>query len=286
MNLDRSNAEWRSALRSRMVVAGLAILAVLVAVALLAPLLAPYDPKDLSGASLERPSWQHWLGTDDVGHDILSQLIYGVRTSLVVAVGSASLALFVGVLFGVTPALVGGAVDTVVTRLAVMFLAVPVFPLLILVAAFLGRQSSAAIFAVGLIAWAPMSRVLRSQILTLRQRGFVAAARGFGGGPLYVLRRHLLPGIAPLLVVGFVQWAGIAIGLEAGLAFLGLGDPTGVSWGLMLNRALETQGIYFSAQWTWWVLPPGLAITLAVLGFTFVGVGLEPRFNPRWLRAA
>ena len=100
-----------------------------------------------------------------------------------------------------------------------------------------------------------------------------------------MLRRHLVPGLAPLVVVGFVNWAGIAVGLQAGLAFLGLGDPTGVSWGLMLNRALAEQSIYFSPMWTWWVLPPGLAIAATVLMFTFIGVGLEPSFNPRWLRA-
>ena len=143
---------------------------------------------------------------------------------------------------------------------------------------------------IGLLGAAPNARLLRSQTLTLRQRGFVTAARGFGGGPIYVLRRHLVPGLGPLIVVGFVNWAGISIALEAGLSFLGLGNQNDVSWGRTLNRALLQQSVYFSDMWPWWVLPSGLAITVAVVGFTFVCVGLEPTFNPRsartWLRAA
>jgi len=134
---------------------------------------------------------------------------------------------------------------------------------------------------IGFIGAAPNARILRSQTLTLRERGFIAASRGFGAGPLYVLRRHVVPGLAPLIVVGLVTWAGVAVGLQAGLAFLGLGDPSSISWGLMMNRALSVRGIYFSSMWTWWVLPPGLAIMVTLLGFTFTGVGLEPAFNPR-----
>ena len=99
-----------------------------------------------------------------------------------------------------------------------------------------------------------------------------------------MLRRHLVPGLGPFIVVGFVNWAGISIALEAGLSFLGLGNPTRVSWGRTLNRALLHQSIYFSEMWTWWMLPSGIAFTVAVLGFTFVGVGLEPTFNPSWAR--
>jgi peptide/nickel transport system permease protein len=130
-----------------------------------------------------------------------------------------------------------------------------------------------------------MARVLYGQALRLRERGFVRASRGFGARPGYVMRRHLLPALGPVAAAGFVQWAATAVVLESGLAFLGLADPTWVSWGSILHRALEYQGLYFSSLWVWWVLPAGLAITVTALGFTFIGVGLEPSFNPQWRRS-
>ncbi len=129
-----------------------------------------------------------------------------------------------------------------------------------------------------------MARILRSQTLSLRRRGYVEAAQGLGGGFVYVLRRHLVPALAPLLAANFVIVAGVAVLLESGLAFLGLGDPTAPSWGQILHRALDHPGIYFISAWKWWVLAPGIAITVAILGFAFLAVGLEPRFNPRWER--
>jgi peptide/nickel transport system permease protein len=267
-------------------VAGLTLLGMLVVVAVVAPLLASHDPTAISGRALERPSSRHWLGTDVPGRDIFSQLVYGARASLAVALVAGSLAMAGAVLVGVLPPLLGGLTDTVSSRLVVFLLALPGLPLLVLIGSLAGNRRVAVILVIGFLGIAPNARVLRSQALSLRERGFIIAARGFGGGPLYVLRRHLVPGLGPLILVGFVNWAGLAIGLEAGLAFLGLGNPSGVSWGLMLNRALSQPAIYFSAMWTWWVLPAGLAIAATVVGFTFVGVALEPALNPRWLRSS
>jgi len=264
---------------------GLILLGTLLVVAIFAPLLSPHDPSIVSGPVLEPPSAEHWLGTDLPGRDILAQVVFGARESLVVAFVAGALTMFGAVLVGVLPALVGGWADRGAAHTVVLLLALPGLPLIVLIGSMAGDSRAAVIAVIAFIGIAPNARILRSQALTLRQRGYITAARGFGGGPMYVLRRHLVPGLGPLAAVGFVNWAGIAIALDAGLAFLGVGDPTGVSWGLMLNRALDEQSIYFSGMWTWWVLPPGLAITLTVLGFTFVGVGLEPTFNPRWLRA-
>ena len=275
-----------SVTRSPLFVAGLAMLGLVALVALVAPLLTPHDPKAISGLALEKPSGAHWLGTDVPGRDIFAQLVFGARWSLVVAVAGASLAMAGAMLVGVLPALVGGVADGIGNRLVVFLLALPGLPLLVLIGSLAGSSRGAVVAVIAFLGIAPNARILRSQALALRRRGFVGAARGFGGGPLYVLRRHVAPGLGPLVLVGFVNWAGIAIGVEAGLAFLGLGDPSSISWGLMLNRALTQQSIYFSDMWTWWVLPPGLAISLTVMGFTFVGVALEPSFNPRWLRSS
>lgn len=269
---------------SALVIVGSAVVAVLVFVAVFAPALAPYDPRAISGDSLERPSSRHLLGTNDVGHDIFSEIVWGARGSLTVAVGAAILAIAVGVAVGVGVGLRGGWADTVAMRVVDVFLALPRLPLLVLIAALAGPSRAVLVLVIGMILWPVSARVLRSQTLALRRRGFVEAAGGFGGGLFYVVRRHLMPALGPVTAANFVNVAAIAVVMEAGLAFLGLGDPSAVSWGAILNRALRHPGLYFTSLWTWWVLPAGFAITLAMLGFTFLGVGLEPRFNPRWAR--
>jgi ABC-type dipeptide/oligopeptide/nickel transport system permease subunit len=264
---------------------GGAIVAVLVLIAVLAPLIAPYDPQAVAGPSLSAPSAAHLLGTNDTGQDILSQLIWGTRSSAVVAVLAAALAVALGVAVGATAGLLGGWTDLVAMRSVDLFLAVPMLPLLILIAALAGPSRRTVILVIGLTGWPSVARVVRSQTLNLAGRGYIEACRGFGSGRLYVIRRHLIPVLSPLASANFVYWAATAVVLQAGLAFLGLSDPTEVSWGSVLNRALAHQGIYYGSAWLWWVLPAGLAITLAVLGLAFVGVGLEPRANPRWRRA-
>ncbi|MFN2607577.1 MAG: ABC transporter permease [Acidimicrobiales bacterium] len=271
---------------SPLVVAGLVLLAIVVGVALAAPLLSRYSPKAISGPSYSQPSARHWLGTDDSGRDLFAQLVYGARASLFVAVVAGSLAMVGAVLLGVLPAVAGGATDTVCNRVVVFLLALPAAPLLIMIGAMAGNQRVAIILVIGFLGVAPTARLLRARTISLRQRGFIASARGFGSGPLYLTRRHLVPSLGPLLVVRFVNWAGVAVGLEAGLAFLGLGNPSSISWGMTMNRALSQQAVYFSPLWTWWALPPGFAVTITILGFVFLGVGLEPTFNPRWLANA
>lgn len=267
-----------------MFLVGATIVGATALVGLLAPVLAPYEPRAVTGDALERPSADHLLGTNDIGQDLLSGLIWGARSSLLVAVVAAGITVLVATVVGAGAALVGGWVDRVMGRVLDILLAFPGVPLIVLVTALAGTSRAVIVLVVGLVGWPALARVLRSEVLSLRQRGFVRAARGFGAGPGYVLRRHLVPALGPLLVAGFVEWAATAVFLEAGLAFLGLGDPTAVSWGNTLNRALALPGLYFSGMWPWLVLPAGLAITVVVLGLTFVGVGLEPVFNRRSAR--
>ncbi len=268
-----------------MTLAGAALLGLLILVAVLAPVLSPYDPRDSVGPSLQSPTFAHLLGTNDLGQDIFSQILWGARPSLLVGVGAAALAVSVGVAVGVGAGLRGGWADTIAMRVVDVFLALPVLPLLVLIAALVGANRTTLIVVIGLVRWPEVARLTRGQTLSLRHRGYVQASRGFGGGLGHVVRRHLLPALGPLIASGFVTVGAVAVLMEAGLAFLGLGDTTVVSWGLMLNRALLFPGLYYSALWTWWVLPAGFAISLAVLGFTFLSVSLEPRFNPAWQRS-
>lgn len=268
-----------------MLFVGAVIVLSLLVVALLAPLLAPYDPRLPVGPSLTSPSGDHPLGTNILGQDILSRVIWGARSSLVVALGSTALAISVGALVGMSSGLIGGTADSIAMRVVDICMALPRVPLLVLVAALVGPNRLTLVLLIGFVFFAAPARIFRSQILSVRHRGFVTSAKGFGGGVLYLVRRHLAPAIGPILMSVSVAILGNTVLFAATLAFLGLADPTDVSWGLMLNSALATPGLYFTSAWTWLVLPAGFAITLAVLGFAFLGVGLEPYVNPRWQRS-
>jgi peptide/nickel transport system permease protein len=260
---------------------GAGLVTLLALTALLAPVLAPHDPAVPSGPSFAAPSPEHLLGTNNLGQDVVSRLMWGAQASLTVAAGATALAVGIGVAVGVAAGLAGGLADVVAMRVVDVLVALPRLPLLVLVAALSGAGGPAVAVLIGLLAWAPIARVLRGQTLSLRNRGYVHAARGFGGGPAYLVRRHLVPALAPLVVAEVIVVAGNAVLLEASLAFLGLADPTTVSWGLDINRALTEPGVYFTPAWLWWVLPTGVVISLAIGSFTVLGVGLEPLLNPR-----
>jgi ABC-type dipeptide/oligopeptide/nickel transport system permease subunit len=263
---------------------GAAVLVLFLLVALAAPLLAPYDPHAFSGRPLERPGPAHPLGTNDAGQDILSELIYGARISLVVGLGAALGTVALGLLVGGLAGYAGGPLDALLMRLVDVMMTLPRLPLLILLAAFLGSGLGQTVAIISLLFWPATARVIRAQVQSQRTRGYIKMAHNFGGGAGYVLRRHILPSIAPLIAFGLVAAAGRAVAMEAGLAFLGLGDPTAKSWGLMMRFALNLPGLLLTDRWLWWLLPPGLCITLLILALTYVGMGLEGRLHPRLRR--
>ncbi len=271
--------------RSPMLLAGVLMVVSFAAVGVFAPWIATHDPRAVTGDSFESPSRAHLLGTNDAGADIFSRLVWGSRTTLVVAVVATALILFIGVAVGLTAGLRGGVVDTVMMRVVDVFLALPVIPLLLFVAALASPSLTLSILMIGLFMWPQTARLVRSQTLTLRSRGFVANARGFGAGPAYIMARHLLPTLGPIIGANLVFVAGVAVTTEAALSFLGLGDPTAVSWGAEINRALDDAQIAIDSLWLWWLAPFGLALTLAILGFTLIGVALEPWSNPRGIRS-
>lgn len=263
---------------------GLTVVALCAIVAALAPWLAPYDPHAFSGQPLERPGRAHPLGTNDVGHDVLSELIYGTRISLAVALAAGLGTVTLGTLIGGVAGYLGGWPDRLLMRLVDGMMSLPRLPLLILLVAFLGAGLPQTVLGISILFWPTTARVIRAQVQSIRERGYVRMARLFGGGHPYIFIRHILPQIGPLVAHGLVVSAGHAVAMEAGLAFLGLGDPTAKSWGLMIRFALNFPGIFLTDRWAWWVLPPALCITLLVLGLTFLGIGLEQRFNPRLSR--
>lgn len=263
---------------------GLAIVAVFVGLALAAPWLTSYRTTQLAGSPLDAPSTAHLLGTNGVGQDLATQLLNGARLSLFVAVIAGGGTLLIGALIGMVSGWAGGLVDAVLMRFVDLVLVVPKVPLLIVIGTYAGPSLPVISLIIALTGWPPTARIVRSQVLSLRRRAHIKAAVGFGATTGQILRRHILPEVGLILTAGLVGAAGRAIAFEAGLAFLGLGDPSRASWGAILRDAIGFGGIFYTDAWKWWLVPPVAAISLLLLGVTFVGVGLEQRINPRLSR--
>lgn len=265
---------------------GLALLIAIVLAATLGAAIAPYGAHALSGEPLQPPSAEHLLGTNSIGQDVLGQLLAGARSSLLVALlaGGGSLAL--GALVGMVAGWVGGILEAVLMRVVDVLLVIPRLPLLIVIGAYAGSSLWTVAAIIAATSWMGGARILRGQVLSLRSRAHLRAAAGFGAGTVYVLRRHLLPELSLILVAGFVAAAERAVMLEAGLAFLGLGDPTRKSWGSIMRDALGFGSLFLTNAWEWWLVPPVAVLAVFLLGLTFVGVALETRINPRLGRHA
>ena len=258
--------------------AGLIILLLMIVMALLAPILAPYDPYQQSTASLLSPSWQHWLGMNHVGQDIWSQLVYGARTSLMVGFGVGIFSTLLGTIFGVSAALVGGIYEKVVMRIIDAFIVIPMVIIVILISAYIRPSIATLILLLSFLSWQGGARVMRAQTLSLKERANVAAARSFGANHFYIAWRHIIPDLGPILLVDFIHGVRRAIFMEAGLAFLGISDPTVISWGMMMRDALSFS---YLNVWQWWLVPAGVALSLTIIGLTFISHAAEPVIEPR-----
>lgn len=266
-------------------VLGAAIVLAVVLVAVFAPLLARHSPDVASGPPYARPSASHPLGTNDVGHDLFSQLIHGARISLTIGVLSAVVATFVGLAVALVAGYYRGWAETVLMRLVDLTLSFPFLVLVIVLAAFFGRGLITTVVVIGAVLWARPARVLRSQVIKVREFQHVTAAKAMGASSARILAQHVLPRVAPLAAAQFVRAANVSVLIEASLAFLGLGDANRVSWGTMLYFA-SARNAFLTDAWLWWIVPPGLALTAAVVGFAFMGYAVEEWADPRLARAA
>jgi peptide/nickel transport system permease protein len=266
---------------------GLIMVSFLVLVAIFAPSIAPYDPYDVSQRAAKGlpPSREHLLGTTiNTGQDIFSMLIYGTRVSLIVGVTSGACIAFVGSILGVAAGYLGGAVDTLLMRLVDIMLVIPTLPLVIVLTNVLGRDFWIIILIFVALGWTGLARTIRSLVLVLKNSNYVKAAELAGASRWHIMTRHILPGTSHLLIMSTaLSSAGIMVA-EAGLSFLGLGDPTAISWGKMLAEAQSGGALLFGAWW--WILAPGLGIFLAVFGFMRLGLVLEEIANPRMKRTS
>ena len=269
---------WRRFKRYKPGVVALCFIGLLVVLAVGAPLFAPYDPNavdtSLRGAS---PSREHWLGNDDIGRDILSRIIYGTRIALIVGIGATSIAVTIGVLVGATAGYFGGKVDFICSRLIDTLMAFPLLALLLTLSTVFGPSLRNVVVVIGCTVWASYARVVRAEVLSLKERDYVLAARAVGTTDRQIITRHLIPNaLGPVIILASLAVGGIII-LESALSFLGLGvqRPT-ASWGTMLSDGRD-----YLRNYPHIAIAPGIAIALTVLAFNLLGDGLRDALDPR-----
>lgn len=260
------------------------VLVACILLALLGPLIAPYGPferlYDADGRlmRLSPPTPGHWLGTTLLGRDVLSQMLWGAQPALTVGFATAFGVAAIGVNIGLISGYFGGRIDALMMRITDVFLGLPFLPFIIVVLAITGRSTTTIIFAMTLIMWRSAARVIRAQVLSIKQMPFVAAARTTGAGDFAILYREIAPNIMPIALVNIAFSLAWAIITEASIGFLGYGDPRVMSWGSIIHDAYASQMMYSAP---WWVVPPGIAIMVLVSSVYFVGRAYEHVVNPR-----
>lgn len=267
---------WKKYRKSATGIVGLVIIIVLVLIALFADMIAPLSPFSLSSHSFLPPNYQYPMGTDDLGRDIFSGVVYGSRISLLIGFLTAGASTLIGIIIGGFSGYYGGKIDDLFMRFTEFFQVIPRFFLALVIIALFGSSIWNIIIVLAILSWPMTARLLRAEVLKFRSQDFVMAARAIGCNDVRIIFGHILPNaMAPVIVNTSVQIA-YAIILEAGLSFLGLGDPSTMSWGIMLFNAQQ----FLRRAW-WFATFPGMAIFLAVLGFNLVGDGLNDALNPR-----
>ncbi|SFH59863.1 peptide/nickel transport system permease protein [Tindallia magadiensis] len=260
------------------------LLVALMMMAIFAPALTNLPHQRSSGPALEPPGWPHIMGTDQLGIDIWSMIVHGARTSLLVGLGTSLLAGLGGGIIGIMAAWKGGVMDRYIQRLIDIMLALPELPAMIVIAAFFGSSLKNIIIVLALFSWSRPARILRAATLSLREQPYIKMASHYGGKAPYMIWKHLIPELFPLLMINMIRLASMAIVTESSLAFLGLGDPASRSWGLIIHHAVNFQGIFMTPFWKWWLLFPWLFLTLLVTSLALLGRDLESMADPRMLR--
>jgi peptide/nickel transport system permease protein len=259
---------------------GIVILLIFVVASIFGPLLTPYSPKESNFSIMHGPSLQHWLGTTQNGQDVMSQLIYGTRISVIVSFSVGAIATFLAMLIGITAGYVSGWIDEVLSFLTNVFLVLPGLPLLIVLASYApGKGMALIVVIIGFTGWPWGARVLRSQVVTLRSRDFVTAARLAGDSVGRVIAREIVPNMLSLVMANFLGASTAGLLAAVGLEFLGFGNPNQISWGSMLYWAQNSSAL-LEGQWAW-ILAPGLAIALFGMSLVLINFGFDAVSNPR-----
>ncbi len=253
----------------------------LIFMAIFSPYICSHPYNLPSGSPFEPPNGVHWFGTDDLGMDLFSQICYGARISLLVGISAALIAGIGGGILGILAGYYGGIIDKIIMRIVDIMIVLPDLPMMIILGAFFGPSIKNIIFVLAFFSWTGPARIVRSKVLSMKKENYILVAESYGAGFGYLLFKHFIPEILPILMVTIIKLTSKAIVAEAGLAFLGLGDPTSKSWGLILNHAINFRGIYFTDFWKWWVMAPLIAIIFLVLSIAIISRDLEKILNEK-----
>ena len=262
---------------------GLGIIIFFIIIAVFSPYIATHDPNKTNPAEyLAPPSQKNWFGSNEVGQDLFSRNIYGSRISLIVGFLAAAVAISIGVIIGLISGYFGGWIDEILMRITDFFLVIPALVLMIVVAALLGQSLINVIIVIGVLSWSSTARIVRSMALSIREWPFIEGARASGGGDFYIIFKHILPNVMPIVYANAALTISNAIFSQAALVFLGVGDVSDISWGSILHYAFSS-GALGTGKW-WYFVPPGVFILLMIYGFILIGYSLEEILNPRLRR--
>ena len=261
---------------------GIVIIAFFALMAIFGPVIMPFKTTDIASSRdlvFNAPSSEHWLGTDNQGRDVLAYLVNGARSSLFVGLTATIISMVLGTLIGITAGYIGGWVDNLLMRVTDFFLVLPWLPFCMVLAAILGNSIWNIILVIGLTGWSSTARIIRAQTLSVKEQQYVERTRSIGAGKWYIMMKHILPNVFPLVFSEAILIVSSSILTETSLAFLGLGDPTNPSWGTMLNDAYSTGAMTVGAWW--YFITPGICVILVALGFTLMGYAFDEILNPK-----
>lgn len=273
---------WRLYRKSALGKLGLVIVSFFVIMALAAPWIAPFDPFSFVGDPFLKPSSTYIFGTDQVGRDIFSRVIYGTRISLLIGLVASAMTIGLGTMIGLVSGYLGGWIDNGLMRITDLFIIIPALPLMLIMASILGKGITNIIIVITVVGWTATARMVRSQTLSLKERPFTEASRAIGSTDLHTIVRHIVPNVFPLVFANGMIAIVDAILSEAGLSFLGFGDPSAPSWGMVLHFA-DIAGSTVNGYW-WYIVPPGICIMFLVMGFAFISYSTDQILNPRLRR--
>lgn len=279
---NRNREFFRQTYGNLMARIGMFIIAFFILMAIIGPIIMPFKTTDIASSRSEifnPPSWEHLLGTDNLGRDVLAYLMSGARSSLFVGITATVISMLLGTLIGITAGYMGGWVDNLLMRITDFFLVLPWLPFCMVLAAILGNSMWNIILVIGLTGWAGTARVIRAQTLSVKEQQYVERTVSIGANKRHIMMRHILPNVFPLVFSESILIISSSILTETSLAFLGLGDPTNPSWGTMLNDAYST-GAMTNGAW-WYFITPGICVILVALGFTLMGYAFDEILNPK-----
>ena len=267
---------------NKMARTGIIIVCFFILMAIIGPILMPFKTTDIATTRdlvFNKPSAEHWLGTDNNGRDVLAYLVNGAKASLMVGIIATLISMCVGTIIGITAGYSGGWVDNLLMRVTDFFMVLPWLPFCMVLAAILGTSVWTIILVIGITGWTGTARVIRAQTLSVKEQQYVERTLSLGAGKIHIMLKHILPNVFPLVFSESILIISSSILTETALAFLGLGDPTNPSWGTMLNDAYST-GAMTNGAW-WYFITPGVCVILVALGFTLMGYAFDEILNPK-----